>query len=247
MFFSIEFSKIFKRKFNYLFGLIVLAIGALLTYEISSIATFYDISKMDVYFGIILKSILVLVIFLMGINFIYSYREDYETNVIKLLKISKKETNKLLSSLLATTIYFLIYYIFCLVGAFIVLYLRERTIVTNIFDIMIVDKKIVAYILLLIAFIIFINLIFLLILTMFNNTNLAISISLLYFIGSKPLATFVETKFNNSYIVGTINIFNETLSKLNYNITLNDIIWRYLGINILILVIILSIIKIVKR
>ena len=43
MIFSLEFGKIFKRKFNYLFGMIILLISFLLIYKTSSLAGYYDL------------------------------------------------------------------------------------------------------------------------------------------------------------------------------------------------------------
>ena len=45
MIFSLEFGKIFKRKFNYLFGMIILLISFLLIYKTSSLAGYYDLDE----------------------------------------------------------------------------------------------------------------------------------------------------------------------------------------------------------
>ena len=83
--FLIEFGKIFRRNFNYLFGLIVLLISTGLIYNLKSLSSYYEISEINTVFNIILKIILILVIFIMGINYIYSYREDYITKVSTIL------------------------------------------------------------------------------------------------------------------------------------------------------------------
>ena len=50
MIFSLEFGKIFKRKFNYLFGMIILLISFLLIYKTSSLAGYYDLDEVDFIF-----------------------------------------------------------------------------------------------------------------------------------------------------------------------------------------------------
>ena len=48
----------------------------------------------------------------------------------------------------------------------------------------------------LVLLLLFANLIFLLALTLFNNTNLAISFSLLYFIGGEVIANMIKSRFS---------------------------------------------------
>ena len=50
MIFSLEFGKIFKRKFNYLFGMIILLISFLLIYKTSGLAGYYDLDEVDFIF-----------------------------------------------------------------------------------------------------------------------------------------------------------------------------------------------------
>ena len=77
MLFAIEFGKLFRRKFNYLFIIILSLINFAFVYKLDTLATFYDKSILDIIFSIILKVNMVIVIFVMGLNYIYSYREDY--------------------------------------------------------------------------------------------------------------------------------------------------------------------------
>ena len=110
MLFAIEFGKLFRRKFNYLFIIILLLINFAFVYKLDTLATFYDKSILDIIFSLILKVDMVIVIFIMGLNYIYSYREDYISKVNVLLEIRKKKTVRDIFSILANLIYFLVYY-----------------------------------------------------------------------------------------------------------------------------------------
>ena len=110
MIFSLEFGKIFKRKFNYFFGMIILLISFLLIYKTSSLAGYYDLDEVDFIFKFTFKILLILIIFLMGINYIYSYREDYISKVSIFLELAKKKTLRDFSALVANLIYFTTYY-----------------------------------------------------------------------------------------------------------------------------------------
>ena len=71
---------------------------------------------------------MVTVFFIMGLNYIYSYREDYISKVNVLLEIRKKKTTRDILSILANLIYFLVYYVIviaCFVG---IIFLRKRNV-----------------------------------------------------------------------------------------------------------------------
>ena len=108
MLFAIEFGKLFRRKFNYLFIIILLLINFAFVYKLDTLATFYDKSILDIIFSIILKVNMVIIIFIMGLNYIYSYREDYISKVNVLLEIRKKKITRDILSILANLIYFLV-------------------------------------------------------------------------------------------------------------------------------------------
>ena len=77
MLFRIEFGKLFRRKFNYLFGLILILINVGMVFKLDFLSLFYDMSLVNIIFNIVLKINLILILFIMGLNYIYSYREDY--------------------------------------------------------------------------------------------------------------------------------------------------------------------------
>ena len=68
MLFAIEFRKLFRRKFNYLFIIILSLINFAFVYKLDSLAAYYDKSILDIIFSIILKVNMVIVIFIMGLN-----------------------------------------------------------------------------------------------------------------------------------------------------------------------------------
>ena len=127
MLFALEFGKLFRRKFNYLFIIILSIINFAFVYKLDTLATFYDKSILDIIFSIILKVNMVIVIFIMGLNYIFSYREDYISKVNVLLEIRKKKTVRDIFSILANLIYFLVYYVIviaCFVGIIFLRYSR---------------------------------------------------------------------------------------------------------------------------
>ena len=77
MLLGVEFGKLFRRKFNYLFLIILVLINLAFVYKLDKLATYYDMSILNIIFNIIFRINLVLVVFVMGINYIFSYREDY--------------------------------------------------------------------------------------------------------------------------------------------------------------------------
>ena len=128
MLLTIEFGKLFRRKFNYLFLAILILMNFAFVYKLDSLSAYFDISIINTIFNIILKVNLVLLLFAMGINYIHSYREDYISKVNVLLEMRKKKSIRDIFALIANLIYFLVYFaiiISCLVGF---LFLRKRVI-----------------------------------------------------------------------------------------------------------------------
>ena len=101
MLLAVEFGKLFRRKFNYLFLIILALINLALVYKLDTLATYYDMSILNIIFNIIFKINLVLVVFVMGINYIFSYREDYISKVNVLLEIRKKKIVRVIFSIVA--------------------------------------------------------------------------------------------------------------------------------------------------
>ena len=246
MFFTVEFAKIFKRKFNYSYLILVILLSILLSLKISDIASYFEVSKEVIVSDIIARLLFVTVLFVMGINYIYSYRQDYQSKVVKLLKIAKMETRKSFSAVISNTLYFTFYYMFILATVGMVLVIRDKDVLRNLVSSFKVN--LLAYLLLVVVLLLFANLIFLLILSIFNDTNLAIALSFLYFIGITPLAAFLKTKgITSIYIDNSLDIFTNSLVKLNHSLTFSSTVWFYLVANMIAVTILIVVIRIIKK
>ena len=246
MLLAVEFGKLFRRKFNYLFLIILALINLALVYKLDTLATYYDMSILNIIF----KINLVLVVFVMGINYIFSYREDYISKVNVLLEIRKKKIVRDIFSILANLIYFLVYYAIvmsCFIG---IIFLRKKNIFEELKALAQNVNTTGAYAVMLVLLLLFANLIFLLALTLFNNTNLAISFSLLYFIGGEVIANMLKTRFtipaervDNS----VLTIFTKSFNLLNQNITFNLGSFLPLVLNMIGLMIVIVIVRLMKK
>ena len=250
MLLAVEFGKLFRRKFNYLFLIILALINLALVYKLDTLATYYDMSILNIIFNIIFKINLVLVVFVMGINYMFSYREDYISKVNVLLEIRKKKIVRDIFSILANLIYFLVYYAIvmsCFIG---IIFLRKKNIFEELKALAQNVNTTGAYAVMLVLLLLFANLIFLLALTLFNNTNLAISFSLLYFIGGEVIANMLKTRFtipaervDNS----VLTIFTKSFNLLNQNITFNLGSFLPLVLNMIGLMIVIVIVRLMKK
>ena len=159
--FLIEFGKIFRRNLNYLFGLIVLLISTACIYNLKTLSAYYEMPEINTMFNIVLKVILILVIFIMGINYIYSYREDYITKVSTLLIMKNKKVSRDISSILASLIYFFVYYLILVCGTYAVLYSKSKGTFLDIRDTFLTGHTIYSYMLMIILMLLFLYLIIL--------------------------------------------------------------------------------------
>jgi len=162
MFFRIEFGKLFRRKFNYLFALILILLNLGVVLKLDSLSLFYDKSLVDIIFNIVLKIDLVLILFIMGLNYIFSYREDYISKVNVFLEIHKKKSVRDFSSILANLIYFLVYYVIIVSSLLALLFVRKNSLFSEIKSIMMNVNTAGAFATMLILLLLFANIIFLL-------------------------------------------------------------------------------------
>jgi len=250
MLLAVEFGKLFRRKFNYLSLIILVLINFTFVYKLDTLATYYDMSILNIIFNIIFKINLVLVIFIMGINYIFSYREDYISKVNVLLEIRKKKTVRDIFSILANLIYFLVYYVIviaCFIG---IIFLRKKNIFEELKTIVQNVNTTGSYAVMLVLLFVFANLIFLLALTLFNNTNLAISFSLLYFIGGEVIANMIKSRFSipgERVDNSVLTIFTKSFNLLNQNITFNLGNFLPLALNMLGLIVVIVIVRLMKK
>jgi len=250
MLLGVEFGKLFRRKFNYLFLIILVLINLAFVYKLDKLATYYDMSILNIIFNIIFRINLVLVVFVMGINYIFSYREDYISKVNVLLEIRKKKTVRDIFSILANLIYFLVYYAIvmsCFIG---IIFLRKKNIFEELKTLAQNVNTTGAYAVMLVLLLLFANLIFLLALTLFNNTNLAISFSLLYFIGGEVIANMIKSRFSvpaERVDNSVLTIFTKSFNLLNQNITFSLGNFLPLILNMLGLIVVIVIVRLMKK
>ena len=239
--FLIEFGKIFRRNFNYLFGLIVLLISTACIYNLKTLSAYYEMPEINTMFNIVLKVILILVIFIMGINYIYSYT---------LLIMKNKKVSRDISSILASLIYFFVYYLILVCGTYAVLYSKSKGTFLDIRDTFLTGHTIYSYMLMIILMLLFANLVFLLMISLFNNTNIAIALSLLFFVGGDVVSKLLESRI--SFLSGKLdnsilNIFAKVFSNLNQNIDLNVATFLPIVLNMVGLVLVIFVVRLIKR
>ena len=249
MMFMLEFGKLFRRKFNYVFAIILILLNLGFAYKLSTFATFFDMSEVNIIFNIVVKIDLILVLFIMGINYILSYREDYISKVNVLIEVRKKKSIRDFSAILANLIYFLIYYAIIVTSLLVTLFVRKNNLFRELKSMMNANTA-GAYVTMLILLLLFANIIFLLSLTLFNNTNLAISVSLLFFLGGEVIAkmikarvNFVSERIDNS----VLTIFTKSFNNLNQHITFNLVTFLPVILNIVGLVIVIYIVRFIKK
>ena len=234
MMFMLEFGKLFRRKFNYLFAIILILLNLVFAYKLS----------------IVFKIDLILILFIMGINYILSYREDYISKVNVLIEVRKKKSIRDFSAILASLIYFLIYYVIIVTSLLATLFVRKNSLFTELKSIMMNASTAGAYATMLILLLLFANIIFLLSLTLFNNTNLAISVSLLFFLGGEVIANMIKARVNfasERIDNSVLTIFTKSFNNLNQYITFNLATFLPVVLNIVGLVIVIYIVRFIKK
>lgn len=249
MMFLIEFGKVFRRKFNYLFAIVILLITSIFILKLDKLVAYYDISMINGLFNFVFKIILVLVIFVMGINYIYSYREDYHSKISTLIEIGKKRTIRDFSAIFSTTIYYVCYYIVLIAATVGLVYLRQRSLFFELKNGNLYSNFL-AYVVIVLLLLLFSNLIFLLMVTLFNNTNIAISLSLLYFVGGEVIARMLENRvsFLSERIDNSIlTIFTKVFNNMDQFVTFSLGNFLPLVLNIVGLIVVIFIVKLVKR
>ena len=250
MMFILEFGKLFRRKFNYLFAIILILLNLVFAYKLSTFATFFDMSEINIIFNIVFKIDLILILFIMGINYILSYREDYISKVNVLIEVRKKKSIRDFSAILASLIYFLIYYVIIVTSLLATLFVRKNSLLKELKSIMMNVNTAGAYATMLIVLLLFANIIFLLSLTLFNNTNLAISVSLLFFLGGEVIAKMIKARVNfagERIDNSVLTIFTKSFNNLNQYITFNLATFLPVVLNIVGLVIVIYIVRFIKK
>lgn len=247
MFFGIEFGKLFRRKFNYIFAVVIVLISAIFIARINRISEYYNMSAVNFVYDFILKIVLALVIFIMGINYIYSYREDYNDKVSVLLSLTKSIAARDFLAVIASIVYFILYYVVIVVLSLALIFIKDRSLLSEV----VAGKasSFIAYFVMLILLFVFANLIFLLALSLFNNTNLAVALSLLYFVGGESIFSTLSARLTFLADISTnvLTIFSKAFNELNQNITFNSANFFSIGINIAVLIVLIFVIRVIKK
>ena len=108
----------------------------------------------------------------------------------------------------------------------------------------------IAYLSMVLLLLLLANLIFLFALTLFNNTNLAISFSLLYFIGGEVIANMIKARLSVPAVRidnSVLTIFTKSFNLLNQNITFNLGSFLPLVLNMIGLMIVIVIVRFMKK
>ena len=146
--------------------------------------------------------------------------------------------------------YFLIYYFIIVTSLLATLFVRKNSLFTELKSIMMNASTAGAYATMLILLLLFANIIFLLSLTLFNNTNLAISVSLLFFLGGEVIANMIKARVNfasERIDNSVLTIFTKSFNNLNQYITFNLATFLPVVLNIIGLVIVIYIVRFIKK
>ena len=164
--------------------------------------------------------------------------------------MKNKKVSRDISSILASLIYFFVYYLILVCGTCAVLYSKSKGTFLDIRDTFLTGHTIYSYILMIILMLLFANLVFLLMISLFNNTNIAIALSLLFFVGGDVVSRLLESRI--SFLSGKLdnsilNIFAKVFSNLNQNIDLNVATFLPLVLNMVGLVLVIFVVRLIKR
>lgn len=219
---KIEFLKIVKRKFNYIYFLALTVLSLLLVYRNQVFIDFLEINQEEYIFNYLLKILLILFIFFQMLNLIISYREDYTNKVNQIIKFSKlSHFRNLLSKVVVNAVFFIIFYLLSV--ATILVYANFIQIIkfSNV-----LSHNYLYYFILVCLMMIFVANLSLVMVSIFNNYNLSIALSLLFFMGSKFLVNYLEKSYKGFYYLQYtfFDIFNIALGGLGYNINHDKII-----------------------
>lgn len=235
---SIELTKIFRRKFNYIYILLVALISSFVIYKEGYITSYLSISEDIFLYEYLFKAILITFCLLIIVNTIFNYVDDYKFKVINIIKYVKYGTFKLIiSKILSNIIFFIIYSLFLIVIMF--YYHKYRGINLDIMQ----QNVYIYYFIASIVILFFVESITLLVVSIFTNTNLSTSLVLLILIGAKFLVGYlksINTIFSNLKYT-FFELFPMFFSKNNFNMQLeikyNNLILLLINIIVIILIV----------
>ncbi|MBF0710009.1 MULTISPECIES: hypothetical protein [unclassified Gemella] len=204
----VEFLKILKRKFNYIYvlGSIIVLIG--LHYATNMVYKEISVNKVEFLYNYSLKWIVSIVVLFSILNTIFSYRKDYIDGLSKLIRYSEvSRLYNLFSKLIANYLIAVIFFIF--ITAFYSIFIYYMQGADGFFLINSTMKNNTA---LSLSLILYASSVALLVSVIFNNIYLAISLSIF------PLTalTFIREFIRETYKVQIGgDIFADTFAKIS--------------------------------
>ena len=211
---SIEFLKILKRKFNYIYFVFTLLVVMFLSYRYEYYSNYLNVEANNYIYEYLLKLVLLFTILILCVNLIFSYREDYKFRVNRIIYNSKVfKIGNLLSKLFSVTFIFTIFYIIQILAVYGYLLYIKFVKISDLLN----NVGIAYYFVLSLCIILFATSVALFMISIFNNTNLAVALTVLFFIGSRFLVSYLET-FNpilEKLKYSAIGIFNSSLEYLS--------------------------------
>ncbi|MBF0714915.1 hypothetical protein [Gemelliphila palaticanis] len=241
---SIEFLKIIKRKFNYVYLFLLFILIFVGLYKENNLISYLNISNEIYIYAYLMKLLVINIILLMIINTVFSYREDYKYRVVNIIRYANLGTIKnVFSKIISNIVTFALIFLSFFIG--ILLYNNYKY---NKDTIKIFDVNNIYYASLVLIMLVSVCIISLLVVSVFNNTNLAISLILLILIGSKFLVSYLKN-INDIFINLKYTIFGafpEVIAKLGLDINYNYNLVLF-SINVVILTIILLIVNKIKK
>lgn len=224
---GLEFTKLLKRKINYLIFMMFFLVVSTLLYKMEYVKEFLEISDRE-YFKNYLRILLVIVMFVLSLNMVYVYRFDYKNRLDKLIKYSKVSNFKnLFSKLCSVYIFGVLQYLIYLAMAIVYLYRRNNLF----FNEIIKEKNFYYAIILTLSMSLCISCLTLFLSIIFNNTNLTITSVLLILLGHTYLLEYLASRWG---IFEKMNIISKGFT--NISLDLHNYLYSvvFIGISILI-------------
>lgn len=204
----IEFLKILKRKFNYIYilgsGIVIFAIH----YLVNSMYTDIGGSKEVVFYNYALKLILSLVILFAILNISLSYRRDYSDGLAELIRYSKvSRFSNIFSKLIVNYGVSVVYYMILVIIYSLFNYYSIGIDKSYLMGTIMQNNIILSLVLLLYA-----SVLALLIVIVFNSIYTAVPISILLLTSLTFVRELIKEKYN---IQLTVDVFADSFAKIS--------------------------------
>lgn len=245
---NIEFLKITKRKFNYIYFMIIALILGSFSYKSDYFTNYLEINITEYLYEHLFKQLLIYTMIILGVNLILSYREDYKQKVNSIILYSKvSKFGNLFAKFIMTTIIFLLFYFLQVALIYGQFYFRK--IIT--IGYLVGNISLLYYFMTISSMLVFTSALVLFMISLFNNTNLAVSLSVLFFIGSKYLVSYAEGLHDIfKYLkYSFVDIYNVAISYLSMTTLNKDLLMTSIILlaNTVLLFVLSYILKLIKQ